>query len=118
MNATAHLASSLICRSPDKRRGLFAAVAAQASASNATGFHAGMHLPSIERALAKDQLLALPDESLTLICLAGELWLTRHGDIEDYILGPGRRFVVRRGDGVAIQALKPSRVRLAAEVSA
>lgn len=114
MNASAHLASSLICPSPEKRRARFAAAAAPASATNATEFRAGMHLPSIERALAKNQLLALPDANTKLICLAGELWLTRDGDIEDYILGPGESFVVRRGDGAAVQALQPSRVRLVA----
>lgn len=68
----------------------------------------------VERGLAPQQLLALPDEDLGITCLAGELWLTRHGDIEDYILGPGQSFAARRGDHVALQALKPSRVRLVA----
>ena len=113
MNATANLASTLICQSQEKRRPLFAAVAAQAAAGNATEFPAGMHLPSIERTLAKNQLLRLPDENLTLVCLEGELWLTRDGDREDYILGPGRSFAVRRGDEAAVQALRPSRVSLA-----
>jgi hypothetical protein len=113
MNATANLASTLICQSQEKRRALFAAVAAQAPAGNATGFHTGMHMPGIERTLAKNQLLGLPDENLTLVCLAGELWLTRDGDREDYILGPGRSFAVRRGDGTVVQGLQPSRVRLA-----
>lgn len=114
MNATASLASSPICPSQERRRSLFAAVAAQANADNATEFPEGMHLPSVERTLAKNQLLALPDENLTLVCLSGELWLTRDGDREDYILGPDRSFVVHRGDGVAVQALRPSRVSLAA----
>ena len=114
MDATAKLASSLICSSQERRRPLFAAVAAQAPAGNATEFRTGMHMPAVERTLAKNQLLALPDENLTLACLDGELWLTRDGDREDYILDPGRSFVIRRGDGVAVQALRPSRVSLAA----
>lgn len=113
MDASASLASSLICSSQERRHSLFAAVAAQAAAGNATEFPEGMHLPGVERTLAKNQLLMLPDGNLTLVCLAGELWLTRDGDREDYILGPGRSFVVRRGDGTAVQALRPSRVRLA-----
>lgn len=67
-----------------------------------------------DRHLAVHQMLVLPDENLSLTCLAGELWLTRDGDVEDYILGPGQSFVVRRGDQAAVQALKPSRVRLLA----
>ncbi|NJD33737.1 MAG: DUF2917 domain-containing protein [Betaproteobacteria bacterium] len=67
-----------------------------------------------ERALAKNQLLALPDTSAMLVCLEGELWLTREGDSEDYILGPGRSFAVRSGDRVVVQALQPSRLRLSA----
>lgn len=114
MDATSHLDFSLICPSQERRRALFAAVAAQAPAGNATEFRTGMHAPAIERTLAKSQLLGLPDENLTLVCLAGELWLTRDGDREDYILGPGRSFAVRRGDGATVQALRPSRVRLAA----
>ena len=114
MNASAYLASSLVCQSREKRRALFAAAPAAAPATDATEFHTGMHVPAIERALAKNQLLALPAEDLTLTCLSGELWLTRDGDIEDYILGAGRSFTVRRGDQAAVQALQPSRVRLAA----
>jgi quercetin dioxygenase-like cupin family protein len=73
-----------------------------------------MHIAGVERVLAKSQLLALPDANAKLVCLEGELWLTRDGDSEDYILGPGRSFTVRRGDRAAVQALKPSRVRLVA----
>lgn len=113
MNTSFYLASSLIGQSPEKRRALFAAVAAPAASGNATEFHTGMHAPVVERTLAKNQLLRLPDENLTLVCIDGELWLTRDGDREDYILGPGRSFVVRRGDKAAVQALRPSRVRLA-----
>ena len=112
MNTACYLASSLIAQSPEKRRALFAAVAAQAPAGNAIEFRKGMHVPAIERTLAKNQMLALPDKNLTLVCLDGELWLTRDGDREDHILGPGRSFAVRRGDGAAVQALRPSRVRL------
>ncbi|MCK9380387.1 MAG: DUF2917 domain-containing protein [Sulfuritalea sp.] len=67
-----------------------------------------------DHSVAAGQMLALPDQNFSLVCLAGELWLTRDGDVEDYILGPGQQFAVRRGDGVAVQALKPSRVRLSA----
>ncbi|MDK9701724.1 MAG: DUF2917 domain-containing protein [Sulfuritalea sp.] len=114
MNTAVYLASSLIGQSHEKRRALFAAVAAPSPAGNATEFHKGMHTPAVERTLTKNQMLALPDGNLTLVCLDGELWLTRDGDREDYILGRGRSFVVRRGDEAIVQALRPSRIRLAA----
>ena len=113
MDATVKLAFTPICPPLEKRRSLFAAVAARGYADNATEFPTGMHAPAVERTLAKNQLLALPRANLTLTCLAGELWLTRYGDREDYILEPGRSFIVRRGDGTVVQALQPSRVRLA-----
>lgn len=96
-------------------------MATQALEHNVIGFHSGMHrrysgLAATERdhSLAARQMLALPDQNLTLVCLAGELWLTRDGDIEDYILGPGQCLTVRRGDQAAVQALRPSRVRVVA----
>ena len=66
------------------------------------------------RDLARNELLALPDEDLDLICLSGKLWLTRDGDVEDYVLGAGQSFALRRGDKAAVQALQASRVRLIA----
>jgi hypothetical protein len=117
MNANTLLASSLLCASRERRRAEFARAAAQAPATDATGFHAGMHakrMSDIERALAKNQLLVVPDADANVLCLDGELWLTRDGDIEDYILGPGRSFTARRGDKITVQALRPSRLRLTA----
>ena len=67
-----------------------------------------------ERLLAKREMLLLPDDAFDVVCLAGELWLTRDGDIEDYILGPGDQLSVKRGDKAALQALQPSRVKLLA----
>jgi len=64
------------------------------------------------RELDKKQLLALPEQDCDLLCVSGELWVTRDGDIEDHILGPGQSFRVRRADQAAVQALKPSRVRV------
>ena len=112
MNANAHIAYSLICQGRPRRRSLFAEVAAATLAGNATGFHSGMYMPALERSLAKDQMFALPASDTRLVCVDGELWLTRNGDIEDYILRPGQGFVARRGDRVTVQALQPSRIRL------
>ena len=103
-----------------------------------TGFHFGMHkscsayaetalamrlIPveapektavEVDRSLAAHEMLKLPNEALGVICLEGEVWLTRDGDIEDYILSAGKRFAVRRGDQLLLQALQPSRVRVLA----
>lgn len=65
-----------------------------------------------EFALAPKQILALPAAAAVLVCLEGELWLTRDGDSADYILAPGQRCAIGRGDKAAVQALRPSRLRL------
>ena len=100
-------------------------MATQTFDRNPSGFYFGMQktckrstgaalaiAPEIERHLAAHEFLALPDGELKVTCLEGEFWLTRDGDIEDYILGPGRSFTVRRGDRATMQALKPGRIRL------
>ncbi|MBK7766120.1 MAG: DUF2917 domain-containing protein [Sulfuritalea sp.] len=115
MNTPAYLASSIICQPREKHRALFARTPAKALAADATEFLEGINVgreTGLDQALAKDQLLALPDGDATLLCLAGELWLTRNGDIEDYLLSPGQSFAVRRGDRAVVQALQPSRMRL------
>lgn len=112
MNPSISLVSSLICQPPEKRRAAFAARPAPTSAGNATEFPIGMHSAGVEHALAKDQLLALPDVNAQLVCLEGEFWLTREGDGEDYIVGPGRSVTVRRGDRAVVEALQAGRVRL------
>lgn len=115
MNATTHLASSMICQPREKRRALFAAMSAKTPVADATRFLSGMHSARearLDQALAKDQLLALPDRRATLHCLTGALWLTRDGDIEDHVLNPGQSLAIRRGDSAVVQALRPSRVRL------
>lgn len=82
--------------------------AAETAAGGGNEFRQGIR----EEELAAHSFLALPDAALTLVCLAGELWLTRDGDIEDHILGVGQGFTIRRGDQAAVQALRPSRIRL------
>ena len=115
MNAPAYFASSIIFQPREKRWALFATTPVKALAADATEFREGMHVgreTGLDQALAKDQLLALPDGDATLLCLAGELWLTRDGDIEDYFLKSGQSFAVRRGDRAVVQALLSSRIRL------
>jgi hypothetical protein len=112
MNPYISIASLLISQPPERRRAAFAARPAPTSAGNATEFLKGMHGAGVERRLAKNQLLGLPDANAKLVCLEGELWLTREGDSEDYILGPGRSVTVRGSDRAVVQALQASRVRL------
>jgi hypothetical protein len=109
MDTTANLTSALLCAARDRRR----EVLAPAAANNAKSFLRGMHA-AVEQVIAKNRLFMVPDGDACLVCLEGELWVTREGDIEDYILGPGQRLAVRRGDRAAVQALRPSRVRLGA----
>lgn len=114
MNASIHLAPSLVCASRGRRRALFAAMAVPASAKDATEFLDGMHASpaAVEENLEKGRLRLLPARKIKLLCLAGELWITRDGDAEDYILGPGQQMTVGRHDQAAVQALQPSRFRL------
>jgi hypothetical protein len=114
MNATVYLDALPVCPSMEKRRELFGTVAAPAAARHATEFRTGMHMPHVDRALAKNQLLVMPDGNARLTCVEGVLWLTREGDFEDYILGPGQSFTSRRGDKITVQAMRPSRLQLAA----
>ena len=111
MSTQAISTSSLICIGRSRRSEMMRV----AGTRNATEFHERMHatLPAEpEQALAKGQLRPLPNRNLTLHCLEGEIWLTRYGDREDYILGPGQTLAVRRGDQAAIQALRDCRFRL------
>ena len=80
-------------------------------AAHGTEFQKGM-LDQGRRGLAAGELLALPAIDATVVCMEGELWLTRDGDPEDYILGAGSSMHVWRNDQAAVQALKPSRLRL------
>jgi hypothetical protein len=72
--------------------------------------HAGP--AAIEEDLEKSRLRLLPARELVVQCLAGELWITRDGDAEDYILGPGQQLAIGRHDQAAVQALRTSRFRL------
>jgi len=95
------------------RRRMIPAIAAD----HAIGFREGMHTADVAdkgEVLVKGQLRQLPARELTLLCLAGELWVTRDGDAEDYILGPGQHLALGRDDQAVVQALQASRMCLAA----
>lgn len=110
---------------------------AQETGSNIIGFRSGMHTScaaiagtalalrlapvaserqaaASDHELARREMLMLPAASRRLIVLAGEVWLTRDGDAEDYILFAGDQFAVGVGAMAALQALQPSRVRVIA----
>lgn len=48
----------------------------------------------------------LVTEPAWLMPRAGSLWVTREGDLHDYVLGAGERLALTRGDRVAVGAWK------------
>ncbi|WP_338873405.1 DUF2917 domain-containing protein [Myxococcus stipitatus] len=52
-------------------------------------------------------------EGLSLTCVEGQLWLTFESDPRDYILEPGSTVRLAKPGLVVVQALRPSRFRLA-----
>lgn len=46
----------------------------------------------------------LATEPAWLTALGGRLWVTRDGDLNDYVLDPGQRIAVGRGDQVTVGA--------------
>lgn len=48
---------------------------------------------------------------LTIRCISGALWLTK-GDGQDYMLSPGGRLELKRGETVLAEALQPCELRL------
>ena len=65
-----------------------------------------------EVALTRNEVLPVPADALRLICLSGEIWLTREGDGKDYILPAGRSFALAGSVRPTVQALADSRLRL------
>lgn len=113
---TAHTlqTASLICLERSPRSGLMREMDAVAPEAHGTEFRLGMHADAtpVEENLEKGRVRLLPARDLMVLCLAGELWITRDGDAEDYILGPGQRLTIGRNDQAAVQALRTSRFRL------
>jgi hypothetical protein len=64
-----------------------------------------------EKEFAARAILILPDQALTVACLAGEVWMTCDRDDRDFIVRAGQGVDVRRGDRAVLQALRPSRIR-------
>ena len=111
MSTQAIAGDSLYCADRATRRSALQAGAAATPRRDASEFQSGM--PEKHRwELAAGRFVALPSLNATLVCLEGELWLTRDGDIEDYILGAGSTLHLHARDQAFVQALKPSRMRL------
>jgi hypothetical protein len=63
--------------------------------------------------LEAGQLLSLDDALGTRIhAREGSLWITEEGEAQDFIVGAGESFVVRRAGRTLIQAMAASRVAL------
>ena len=115
MSSLAISTSSLICMGRSQRAELMRAMNLVAGANHGTGFLNGMHISSpadTEHTLPRDELQWLPQRDLTLRCISGKIWLTRHGDNEDHILEPGQALTVGRDDRALLQGLRDSRFRL------
>lgn len=77
------------------------------------GFPLGIQArPDQMECLGKGRLMELPNSDLEMECRAGILWVTRDGDPADYILEPGQKLALHRGDKGAVMALRPSQLRI------
>jgi len=81
---------------------------------NANGFQIGIQAEyATSTCLGKGGMLELPDADLALECASGILWVTRDGDLTDYILEAGQGLTLARGDRGAVQALRAGCLRIA-----
>jgi hypothetical protein len=64
-----------------------------------------------EMVLSKNESLALANVDALLHCDEGQLWITRDGDREDYIVNSGQSFTVRAKDQAVVLSMSRSRVR-------
>lgn len=111
MSAQAISSAPMICAGQSRRAATMRERTDAIPGGHGTEFQQGMLEPA-RRQLAKGEMLVLPAIDATLVCLEGELWLTRDGDIEDYILGAGSSLHLGHGDQAMVQALQASRLRL------
>lgn len=111
MSTQAISSTSLICAERSQRALTLAGSPRAATKGDGTEFLEGM-LVAGRQTLAAGRLLALPARNATLVCVEGEVWLTRDGDREDYILGAGSSLHLGQRDQAMVQALKASRLRL------
>jgi hypothetical protein len=50
---------------------------------------------------------------LSVVCTDGILWITQEGDLKDYILEAGERYVIARRGSVVVEACSDARLRIA-----
>ena len=50
--------------------------------------------------------------NMEIVCETGVLWITRSGDLDDYVLMPGERLQINQGGKVIIEAMRESRLRI------
>ncbi len=63
--------------------------------------------------LEAGQLFTLDDaRGTTIRPCEGTVWITEEGEAEDFIVGPGDAFLVRRSGRTLVQAMAASRVAL------
>lgn len=60
------------------------------------------------RVVPKNKTLALPAVDTQVNCHEGQLWITRLGDHEDYIINSGQSFAVRGNDQAVVHTLRRS----------
>lgn len=66
-----------------------------------------------EKRLQTHEMMSLRvSAAVTVACGGGQLWVTRLGDSEDYVLDAGDHLHLQAGEEVAVQALRPARVSL------
>lgn len=111
MSTQAISSASLICAARARRVSTLRDEPDATAKGDANEFLEGMLIAG-RQTLDPGRLLALPARNATLVCVAGEVWLTRDGDREDYILGAGSSLHLGQRDQAMVQALKPSRLRL------
>jgi hypothetical protein len=86
----------------------------RAKASMGVEFCCGAHL-----ALARREFVVLSGvRQQTLVCEAGEIWVTLEGQGTDHLLGSGESLAIVRTAKVLVSAIKPSVVRVMASSAA
>jgi hypothetical protein len=50
---------------------------------------------------------------LSVVCTEGILWITQEGDLKDYVLEAGQRYVIARRGLVVVEACSDARLQIA-----
>ena len=60
---------------------------------------------------AQETLRIKPRRTTRIECMSGVLWITREGDLRDFVVAPGESIEIDRGLTIAL-ALEPATVRV------